>query len=167
MCAMPTSGLPELDIARVQRWCAEQVPEHARDEVRIECDVAPRHLTISECRPPRREDFGPDWTRFPIARLHYTKSPGYGRCTGAIATLNTTATNPWPLAPESKTYSTTLMNGPTPSSGGNNSRLLSAYRCADRLSSRTFAGTALPRSVRAIGAQVPACWRPQATARSR
>jgi hypothetical protein len=69
-------GLPELDVARVQHWCAGQVPEHVRDEVRIECDVAPRHLTICECRPPWREDFGPDWTRFPIARLHYTKGTG-------------------------------------------------------------------------------------------
>jgi hypothetical protein len=69
-------GLPELDVARVQRWCAVQVPEHVRDEVRVECDVAPRHLTICECRPPWREDFGPDWTRFPIARLHYTKATG-------------------------------------------------------------------------------------------
>jgi Protein of unknown function (DUF3024) len=67
-------GLPELDVARVQRWCAGQVPEQVRDEVRVECDVAPRHLTICECRPPWREDFGPDWTRFPIARLHYTKT---------------------------------------------------------------------------------------------
>jgi len=67
-------GLPELDVARVQRWCAVQVPEHVRDEVRVECDVAPRYLTICECRPPWREDFGPDWTRFPIARLHYTKT---------------------------------------------------------------------------------------------
>ena len=33
-------------------------------------------LTICECRPPWREDFGPDWTRFPIARLHYTKGTG-------------------------------------------------------------------------------------------
>ena len=37
---------------------------------------APRHSTICECRPPWREDFGPDWTRFPIARLHYTKTIG-------------------------------------------------------------------------------------------
>ena len=69
-------GLPELDVARVQRWCADQVPEHTRGEIRIECDLAPRHLTICECRPPWREDFGPDWTRFPIARLHYTKTTG-------------------------------------------------------------------------------------------
>ena len=33
-------------------------------------------MTICECRPPWREDFGPDWTRFPIARLHYTKTSG-------------------------------------------------------------------------------------------
>ena len=57
-------GLPELDVARVQRWCADQVPGHTRGEIRI------------ECRPPWREDFGPDWTRFPIARLHYTKTTG-------------------------------------------------------------------------------------------
>jgi hypothetical protein len=47
---------------------------HARDQIRIECDVAPRHLTILECRPPWREGFGPEWTCFPIARLRYTKT---------------------------------------------------------------------------------------------
>jgi hypothetical protein len=71
-----TGGLPQLDVARVQRWCAHQVPEHIRSEIRVECDVAPRHLTICECRPPWREDLGPDWTRFPIARLHYTRTTG-------------------------------------------------------------------------------------------
>jgi Protein of unknown function (DUF3024) len=71
---MAAGGLPELDVARVQRWCADQVPEHARGEIRVECDVTPRHLTICECRPPWHEHLGPDWTRFPIARLHYTKT---------------------------------------------------------------------------------------------
>ena len=37
---MAAAGLPELDVARVQRWCAEQVPEHVRDEIQVECDVA-------------------------------------------------------------------------------------------------------------------------------
>ena len=46
---MAAGGLPELDVARVQRWCADQVPEHARGEIRIECDLTPRHLTICEC----------------------------------------------------------------------------------------------------------------------
>ena len=41
-------ALPELDVARVQRWCAARVPEHARHQVRVECEIAPRHLTIVE-----------------------------------------------------------------------------------------------------------------------
>ncbi len=63
-----------MDVARVQRWCRARVPEHVRDEVRVEADVAERHLTIVECRPPWRADFGPEWTRFPIARLRYAKA---------------------------------------------------------------------------------------------
>ncbi len=66
--------MPELDVARVQRWCRARVPEHVRDEVRVELDVAERHVTIVECRPLWRADFGLEWTRFPIARMHYTKS---------------------------------------------------------------------------------------------
>jgi Protein of unknown function (DUF3024) len=65
-------ALPELDVARVQRWCATRVPEHARHQVRVECEIAPRHLTIVERRAPWREDFGPEWTNLPIARLRYT-----------------------------------------------------------------------------------------------
>ena len=67
-------GLPELDIARVRRWCQQRVPDHARDQVRVECDIGPRHLTIVECRPPWRQGTGPEWTRFPIARLRYTQA---------------------------------------------------------------------------------------------
>ena len=67
-------GLPDLDIARVRRWCQQRVPEHARDQVRVECDISPRHLTIVECRPPWRQGTGPEWTRFPIARLRYTQA---------------------------------------------------------------------------------------------
>ena len=52
------------------------MPEHVRDQLRVECDVAPRHLTVIETRPPWRADFGPEWTRFPIARLRYTKTTG-------------------------------------------------------------------------------------------
>ena len=48
-----------------------------RSEIRVECDVTPRHLTIRECRPPWWEHVGgSDWTRFPIARLHYSKTTG-------------------------------------------------------------------------------------------
>jgi hypothetical protein len=34
-----------------QRWWAARGPEHARDQVRVECEIAPRRLTIVE-RPP-------------------------------------------------------------------------------------------------------------------
>ncbi len=37
-------------------------------------DVTDRPVTILECRPPRRPEYGPDRTRFPIAQLHYTNS---------------------------------------------------------------------------------------------
>jgi hypothetical protein len=48
------------------------VPEHALHQVRVGCEVAPRHLTIIERRAPRREDFGPQLSSLPIARLRYT-----------------------------------------------------------------------------------------------
>src|SRR5262245_37935398 len=65
-------ALPEPDVARVQRWCAARVPEHARHQVRVECQVAARHLTIVERRALWQEDTGQEWTSFPIARMRYT-----------------------------------------------------------------------------------------------
>jgi len=68
------AALPETDVVRVQRWCRARVPERLWGEVRVEVDVADRHLTIVECRPPWRSDIGPEWSRFPIARLRYLKA---------------------------------------------------------------------------------------------
>lgn len=73
---MAAQRLPELDVARVQRWCEQRVPAQVSDQVRLECEVAARHLTIVECRPPWRDDMGSERTRFPIARLRYTKQTG-------------------------------------------------------------------------------------------
>jgi hypothetical protein len=36
------------------------------------CDVAPRHLTICECRPPWREDFRPEGL---VCRVFYDSDP--------------------------------------------------------------------------------------------
>ncbi len=69
---MAGSSLPELDVARVRRWCDQRVPEHVRDQVRVECEVGPRHLTIVERRPHWNANADSEWTRFPIARLRYT-----------------------------------------------------------------------------------------------
>ncbi len=69
--------IPELDLARVQRWIDTrnaEIPFDARDQIRYEIDVGDRAITVLECRPPWREDFGRDWTRFPICRFRYTKA---------------------------------------------------------------------------------------------
>lgn len=58
-------SLAETDVARVRRWVADQnerIGEHI-NEMRVEMDVDARAITILECRPPWREDFGPEWTR--------------------------------------------------------------------------------------------------------
>jgi hypothetical protein len=69
--------LPETDVARVRRWIDARndgLPERARGQMLYELDVEPRSVTIMECRPPWREDVGPEWTRIPIARLRYTQA---------------------------------------------------------------------------------------------
>lgn len=68
------AGLPETDLARLQRWCRSRVPEHLRGEVRVEADVTERSVTIVECHPPWQAGDDAEWTRFPVARLRYTKS---------------------------------------------------------------------------------------------
>ncbi len=79
--------LREPGIARARRWCRQRVPGHARDRVRVECDVGLRHLTTVECRLPWRQSAGSESTRFPIspAPLH-PEPPGTGCCTGATVT---------------------------------------------------------------------------------
>jgi hypothetical protein len=68
--------LPELDVARVRRWCDAQVPQNMRDRVRVECEVAPRHLTIVELHPPWEEPNDGEWMRLIVARLHYRRTAG-------------------------------------------------------------------------------------------
>lgn len=70
-------SIPDTDLARIRRFVDErneEIPPHARDKVRIEMDVTPTSVTIFECRPPWRPEYGPDWTRQPVARLRYTKT---------------------------------------------------------------------------------------------
>ena len=71
--------IPENDLARLRRWVDARnadLPERARGLIRYELDVTDRTVTIVECRPPWRPEYGPEWTRFPIARLRYTKTRG-------------------------------------------------------------------------------------------
>jgi hypothetical protein len=64
--------IPSADLARIDLWCLERVPEHLRDRLRVEADVTPRHVTIVEVQPPW--DGQGEWTRSPVVRLHYTAS---------------------------------------------------------------------------------------------
>jgi hypothetical protein len=69
--------LPQTDVARIRRWVDarnQAVPERARGQVRFELDVADRHVTVYECRPPWRPEDSLEWSRLPIVRLRYTKA---------------------------------------------------------------------------------------------
>jgi hypothetical protein len=69
--------IPELDQRRITRWLQARndgLPDAARGKIRYEVDLTATTVTILECRPPWRPDYGPNWTRFPIARLRYTKT---------------------------------------------------------------------------------------------
>jgi hypothetical protein len=85
MGAADPMALPDLDVARVQRWCAARVPEHARHQVRVECEIAPRYVTIVERRAPWREDFRPEWTSFRSPASATPLLPSRGRCSGVTA----------------------------------------------------------------------------------
>lgn len=69
-----TDLVPELDLARIRRYCAGRLPARVAHVVRLEIEVDGRSVTILECRPPWTPDIGPAWTRFPIARLRFTAS---------------------------------------------------------------------------------------------
>lgn len=43
---------PEPDAARIQRWCDNRVPAPFRSRVRVGAEVADRHVTTSQSRPP-------------------------------------------------------------------------------------------------------------------
>lgn len=63
---------PELDVARIRQFCKQRVPEHALHQVRVEATVRGNSVTIVERRAPWREDFGPEWSTFPIAQLRWS-----------------------------------------------------------------------------------------------
>jgi Protein of unknown function (DUF3024) len=71
-----TDLVPELDLARIRRYCAARIPAHVADLVRLEIEVEGRSVTIVERRPPWSSSMGPEWSRVPIARLRFTKSRG-------------------------------------------------------------------------------------------
>ena len=70
------SAIPELDLARLRRYCERRVPEGARAQVRLEAVDAGTTVTIIERRAPWSPEVGPEWTRLPVARLRFSASRG-------------------------------------------------------------------------------------------
>jgi hypothetical protein len=68
-------SLPDLDVVRIRAYCEHRVPEHVRDQVRVEATVRGRSVTVFECRPPWRPSFI-EWSRTPIAQLRYSTDTG-------------------------------------------------------------------------------------------
>lgn len=67
----------DADLELIQAWVDaknESIPEHVREQIRYELETTNRIVTILECRPPWRDDLGPEWTRLPVARLRYTQT---------------------------------------------------------------------------------------------
>jgi hypothetical protein len=65
--------LPSEDTQAVRAWAAQRIPPERGHQIRIEVDESPHSLTLYECRPPWREDFGPEWSRTGFARLTFTR----------------------------------------------------------------------------------------------
>ena len=77
---VPTrTAVPDTALAAIRRYCNNRVPPQHRDEVRVECDARGKNVTIYECRPPRRPDLGPEWSRLPVAQLRYDPDDHYWR----------------------------------------------------------------------------------------
>jgi Protein of unknown function (DUF3024) len=66
--------LPEADVATIRELSEARVPPDVREHVRVELERERQAVTIVERRPPWREDYGPEWSRLPIARLRYVAS---------------------------------------------------------------------------------------------
>lgn len=69
-----TFVLPVTDLARIQELCEARVPPEKREHVRVEVEQERQAVNIVERRPPWREDYGPEWSRLPVARLRYVAS---------------------------------------------------------------------------------------------
>ena len=67
---MTTVKLPETDLARIAKYCADRVPAPARKELRVEFETRGRVVTIIETRPPWEGGDQP-WTRLKVAQLRY------------------------------------------------------------------------------------------------
>lgn len=57
--------------AQLDLYCENRIPEEIRDQIQLEHESRGNAITLLECRPPWRENFGPEWTRQKIAQFRY------------------------------------------------------------------------------------------------
>ena len=65
------SDVPELDLARIRRYCDEKIPAQHLDNLRMEVEVRDKSVTIVECRAPWQPELSDEWTRHGVAQLRY------------------------------------------------------------------------------------------------
>jgi hypothetical protein len=64
------AALPDLDLARIHRYCDSRVPARLSDEARVEATHRGKNVTIYDCRPPWHPELT-EWSRVPVAQLRY------------------------------------------------------------------------------------------------
>jgi hypothetical protein len=62
-------AVPDLDLAKIKRFCTDKTPPDLRDEMRVEVGVRGKPVTIFDCRAPL-DDLN-EWFRMPIGQLRY------------------------------------------------------------------------------------------------
>jgi Protein of unknown function (DUF3024) len=65
------AAVPELDLAKITKFCEERVPAKFREQIRVEADIRGKSVTILECRPPWHEN-QTDWSRMRVAQLRFS-----------------------------------------------------------------------------------------------
>ncbi len=56
----------------VERWAADEVPQRLQNQIRIEVETKGSTITIWECRPPWKPEYGTEWTKHGVARFKYS-----------------------------------------------------------------------------------------------
>lgn len=65
---------PIPDIESIQHYCNAFVPEHVRDQVRMEVTHSGSSVTFIERQPPWRPEDDTDWTKRPVGQLRWDSS---------------------------------------------------------------------------------------------
>ena len=68
-------AIPDLDLRRIEKFCADQTPEHLRDQVLWEAHVRGKSVTICETHAPW-DDSSDAWTHQGLAQLRYRPDAG-------------------------------------------------------------------------------------------